>query len=93
MNSRASPSAVILRGKLRFRGLPASYRDIDYRIRPAKHVERLMMCEVFRRLRFADIETDSKHNLPVAANLLDRNFEPEQPNAVWTSNITYIPTD
>ena len=39
------------------------------------------------------VTTDSKHNLPVAANLLDRNFEPEQPNAVWTSDITYIPTD
>jgi hypothetical protein len=34
----------------------ASYRRIDYRIRPAKHVERLMMCEAFRRLRFGSIE-------------------------------------
>ena len=29
-----------------------SYREIDYRIRPAKHVERLMLCEAFRHLRF-----------------------------------------
>ena len=39
------------------------------------------------------VTTDSKHNLPIAANLLDRNFQPERPDAVWTSDITYIPTD
>ena len=39
------------------------------------------------------VTTDSKHNLPIAANLLNRNFEPGQPNAVWTGDITYIPTD
>ena len=39
------------------------------------------------------LTTDSKHNLPIAANLLDRNFQPETPDAVWTSDITYIPTD
>ena len=36
--------------------------------------------------------TDSKHALPVAPNLLDRNFTPETPNTVWASDITYIPT-
>ena len=39
------------------------------------------------------VTTDSRHNLPIAANLLERNFQPERPNAVWTSDITYIPTD
>lgn len=39
------------------------------------------------------VTTDSKHDLPIAANLLERNFQPEKPNAVWTSDITYIPTD
>ena len=33
-----------------------SYRSIDYRIRPAKHVERVMLCEAFRRLRFYVLE-------------------------------------
>jgi putative transposase len=37
--------------------------------------------------------TDSKHNLPIAQNLLERNFTPEAPNQVWTSDITYIATD
>ncbi len=35
--------------------------------------------------------TDSKHNLPVARNLLDRQFAPSAPNQVWTSDITYWP--
>jgi len=34
--------------------------------------------------------TDSKHNLPVAENLLKQNFETEKPNTVWTSDITYV---
>ena len=37
--------------------------------------------------------TDSKHSLPVAANLLDRNFVAEKPNQVWLADITYISTD
>ena len=39
------------------------------------------------------VTTDSKHNLPIAPNLLERNFSPEAPNQVWTSDITYIATD
>ncbi len=37
--------------------------------------------------------TDSKHSLPIAPNLLNRNFTPEAPDQVWTSDITYIATD
>lgn len=33
--------------------------------------------------------TDSKHNLPVAPNLLERNFTPDAPNRVWTADMTY----
>ena len=36
--------------------------------------------------------TDSKHKLPVAPNLLGRSFEANEPNKVWVSDITYIPT-
>ena len=39
------------------------------------------------------VTTDSKHNLPIADNLLQRDFAPEAPNQVWTSDITYIATD
>jgi putative transposase len=36
--------------------------------------------------------TDSSHRLPVAANLLGRDFEPSGPNESWCADITYIPT-
>ena len=34
--------------------------------------------------------TNSKHNLPVAPNLLDRDFSPAAPNQIYASDITYI---
>ncbi len=37
--------------------------------------------------------TDSTYTLPVAANLLEQQFETTAPNRVWVSDITYIPTD
>ncbi len=37
--------------------------------------------------------TDSRHNLPIAPNLLDRNFTAAAPNRVWLADITYIETD
>jgi len=36
--------------------------------------------------------TDSNHDLPVADNILDRQFEPVAINQVWVADITYIPT-
>ena len=36
--------------------------------------------------------TDSKHALPISPNVLDRQFNPTQPNQAWVSDITYIRT-
>lgn len=36
--------------------------------------------------------TDSNHDLPVAANLLDRQFNPKRVNQAWVADITYIRT-
>jgi transposase InsO family protein len=36
--------------------------------------------------------TDSSHDLPVAENLLGRQFDPDSPNEAWVADITYIPT-
>ena len=36
--------------------------------------------------------TDSNHSMPVAENVLDREFDPEEPNTRWCADITYIPT-
>ena len=37
--------------------------------------------------------TDSRHDLPIAPNLLDRNFIAAAPNQIWLADITYIETD
>lgn len=44
---------------------------------------------VKRKKRFV-LTTDSKHTLPVAENVLNRDFAPAQKNLVWTTDITYI---
>jgi len=36
--------------------------------------------------------TDSKHNLPVFDNVLNRQFNPTAANQAWVSDITYIRT-
>ena len=36
--------------------------------------------------------TNSKHDLPIAANLLNRQFNPVAPNTAYVSDITYIRT-
>jgi len=37
--------------------------------------------------------TDSRHALPIAENVLARDFAPQAPNQAWSSDITYIWTD
>ena len=59
-----------------------------------KRVERLMAQNGLRarqKRRFR-VTTDSGHTLPVAPNILDRQFEAAAPNQIWLSDITYIPT-
>lgn len=36
--------------------------------------------------------TDSKHPLPIAENVLKRNFRATEPDQAWVADITYIPT-
>jgi len=58
-------------------------------------VERLMRRHGIRARRsraFRVCTTDSRHNLPVAPNLLDRDFSPAAPNRAWAGDITYVPT-
>jgi putative transposase len=42
--------------------------------------------------RFRICTTDSNHNYPVAKNLLNRNFTPENIGKAWVSDLTYIKT-
>lgn len=70
--------------ELKSRGIPVS-RD---------RVKRLMKANGIRakHKRRYKATTDSKHGLPVAPNLLDRQFVTSAPDQAWTADITYIPT-
>jgi transposase InsO family protein len=59
-----------------------------------KRVERLMreMGLQAKHKRQFRVTTNSKHNYPVAQNLLDRQFQVPAPNQVWVADITYIRT-
>jgi transposase InsO family protein len=60
-----------------------------------KGIERVMRQHGIRARaprRYRVCTTDSKHSLPVAANLLDQNFVADRPNQVWLADITYIAT-
>ena len=78
-------------------GSPRMVRELRLRGFTAgkERVERLMRENGIRtrHKRRYKVTTDSKHGLPVATNLLDRNFTPAAPNQVWTSDITYLGTD
>jgi transposase InsO family protein len=55
----------------------------------ARSLMKKLGLEVKRKKRFV-LTTDSKHTLPVAENLLNREFMPTEQNRVWTTDITYI---
>ena len=59
-----------------------------------KRVERLMAengIMAIQTKKFV-VTTDSDHEQPVAENVLDRQFDVDELNKVWVSDITYIPT-
>ena len=103
VNSRVSTEAVLVHIKTihvevkEEYGWPRMWKELLVRgIRVGKErVRKLMQRHGIkaRGKRKFVVTTDSKHNLPIAPNLLERNFTPERPNQVWTSDITYIGTD
>lgn len=62
--------------------------------RNIKTVEKLMRENEIqaRRKRKFVATTDSKHDLPIAPNVLSREFDVKEPDEVWVSDITYIET-
>ena len=46
-----------------------------------------------KRQRKFKATTNSKHNLPIAENVLNQNFKATRPNQIWVSDISYIHTE
>jgi transposase InsO family protein len=79
-------------------GSPRIYRDLIEQGHSIceNTVAKLMKQRQIRsklKRRFVVQTTDSKHPHPIAPNRLDRQFDQALPDRVWTSDITYIPTD
>lgn len=58
-------------------------------------VARIMQAEGIKSIickKYRGNTTDSKHNYPIAENLLNRDFHSSGPGHKWVSDITYIPT-
>lgn len=83
--TRESYGAERLHSDLADHGVQAS----PYRVRTLRKKLGLR-CKQKRKFR---VTTDSGHKLPVAANVLKREFAVTAPNKAWVSDITYIPTD
>ena len=78
-------------------GWPRVWRELLRQgVRVGKlRVQRLMQQHGIRargKRRFR-MTTDSRHGLPIAPNLLDRNFIAAMPNQIWAGDVTYIATD
>jgi len=69
-------------------------RDNGWKVsRP--RVARIMRLEGLKSIickKFRGATTDSRHNLPVAENHLNRDFSASAPSQKWVSDITYVPT-
>jgi putative transposase len=75
-----------IHAELKARGRGASRGRIERLMR--HHGIRAIMARP-RRVR----TTDSRHDFPIAPNLLDRNFTAAAPNRIWLADITYVETD
>jgi putative transposase len=79
-------------------GSPRVHEELKAQGRGASRgrIERLMrhhgIRAIMARPRRAGT-TDSRHDLPIAPNLLDRNFVADAPNRIWLADITYVETD
>ena len=78
-------------------GSPRMHEELHergYRVGKTR-VERVMRENAIRarHKRRWKATTQSNHRLPVAANVIKRDFSPGRPNACWGSDITYIWTD
>jgi transposase InsO family protein len=99
-NKGSGEAALINRIKeifAEYRASCGSRRMVKHLLNEGYQIGRYKVRRIMRQLgliaktptRFK-LTTDSKHSLPVAANVLDRKFDVESPNSVWTADISYV---
>jgi transposase InsO family protein len=86
---------IFIENKCRYgsRRIRQALLKMGYRI-SKKRVAQLMReqglyCKTRRKFKYT---TDSNHDMPIAPNLLNRDFSPAHPDKVYVGDITYIPT-
>ena len=87
--------AALVRGRGAY-GSPRVHRELRaHGIHVSKkRIERLMRengLAARQKRRFVHT-TDSRHEYPIAPNVLDRNFDVQAANQAWVGDVTYIPT-
>jgi len=82
------------------RQIPGARKIAKMLSKPGDRVGRPLVAEIMREngwrskvVKKYKATTNSKHNLPVAENILNREFTAERPNQKWLSDITYVATD
>jgi putative transposase len=78
-------------------GSPRVHRELRAQGRGASRgrIERLMRHHGVRAIMARPRRvrtTDSRHDLPIAPNLVDRDFTTTAPNRIWLADITYVET-
>lgn len=80
--SRQTDGSPRVRAALAKRGIRCGRHRVAKLMKKAN-----LMSKVKRRFK---VTKDSKHKLPVAENLLNREFKVKEPNKVWVQDIPYI---
>ncbi len=99
-NDRPDEAALQRRIKEIFDESRASYgvRRITKQLKDENHqIGRYKVRRIMRQMglkaktpRRFKLTTDSRHSFPVAPNVLNRDFDVDAPNKVWTADITYV---
>lgn len=81
-DSRGTYGSPRIRAQLTSQGVPVSKRRV------ARLMRRRGLCGL-GKARFVRT-TDSRHKLPIAPNLLARDFTAAAPNKVWVTDVTFV---
>jgi transposase InsO family protein len=84
--SRQTYGSPRIHQELIFQGVHCNRKTVEKCMREAG-----IVAKSHRKFRVRT--TDSNHEHPVAANLVNRDFQPSGRNQTWVTDITYVPTD